>query len=167
MLPALLSSRIVAVDEEARPLGSNNKRISNVLKRETKPRLLPRSTTRKTKPKDNPILWMQQDCPTDILPKIMAYAGPQVASTLNKMNRFWNATFQDESMWRIMCEELYKVRDCWWWLLLIGDCWMEMVAYLSYIGSKMGSRWPRVPLFGFVLINVPHVKMCVLNRESL
>ena len=57
----------------------------------------------------NVVTFMQEECPYDVLPKIMAYAGPQMAAVLNRTNRFWRETFQEESTWRIMCEELYKV----------------------------------------------------------
>ncbi len=57
----------------------------------------------------NVVVWMQEECPSDILPKIIAYAGPQMAAALNATNRFWRETFQDDSTWRVMCEELYKV----------------------------------------------------------
>jgi hypothetical protein len=57
----------------------------------------------------NVVVWMQEECPSDILPKIIAYAGPQMAAALNATNRFWRDTFQDDSTWRVMCEELYKV----------------------------------------------------------
>lgn len=137
MLPSqfLLPSRIdIAIDDEARPL-SNNKR--GILKqRDTKPRLCvpPRVASRMTlstrrigiKSVDstgpsasmNVVAWMQEECPSDILPKIVAYAGPQMAAVLNRTNRFWRQTFQDESTWRTMCEELYKVRVLLFLLLL-------------------------------------------------
>jgi hypothetical protein len=127
MLPSqfLLPSRIdISIDDEARPL-SNNKR--GILKqRDRKPRLCvpPRVANRFTvsakrfgnKAVDtgpsasmNVVAWMQEECPSDVLPKILSYAGPQMAAVLNRTNRFWRQTFQEESTWRTMCEELYKV----------------------------------------------------------
>ena len=131
MLPSqfLLPSRIAtstAIDDEARPLSNTKRGIW--IQRDTKPRLFmpPRvahrmtllSTKRKstvttatTIPAMNVVAWMQEECPSDVLPKILAYAGPQMAAVLNQTNRFWREVFQDESTWRIMCEELYKVRS--------------------------------------------------------
>jgi hypothetical protein len=53
--------------------------------------------------------WLQTDCPHDLLPKILAFAGPQMVSKLSQTNRFWNALVSQEQTWRTLSEELYKV----------------------------------------------------------
>ena len=48
-------------------------------------------------------------CPEDVLPKILAFAGPQKTASLSKVNRVWRDVVADEWTWRVLCEELYKV----------------------------------------------------------
>ena len=57
------------------------------------------------------MVWLQDDCPIDLLPLILAFAGPQTMSALARTNRFWNEIIQKESTWKTVCEELYKVRN--------------------------------------------------------
>jgi hypothetical protein len=57
----------------------------------------------------NVMTWLEDECPFDILPKILAYTGPQMALNLNRTNHFWHEALQQESLWRVMCEDLYKV----------------------------------------------------------
>jgi hypothetical protein len=71
--------------------------------------------------RDNVVLWMQEECPADILPKIIAYAGPRMAAALNATNRFWRHSFQEESTWKVMCEELYKVSLWYTWIRSTWD----------------------------------------------
>jgi hypothetical protein len=33
-----------------------------------------------------------------------------MAMTLSKTNRFWKSLLEDDATWRVLCEELYKVR---------------------------------------------------------
>ena len=54
--------------------------------------------------------WMQADCPKDIIPLILAFAGPQKIALVERTNRFWRQVMQQEGTWRRLCEELYKVR---------------------------------------------------------
>jgi F-box domain len=58
----------------------------------------------------SPLQWLEEDCPSDIVPKILAYCGPQQVAALSKTNKNWNAIVHQEKTWRVMCEELYKVR---------------------------------------------------------
>jgi len=59
----------------------------------------------------NTLVWMQSYCPNDILPKILAYAGPQMFAALNQTSRFWHNLMQEESTWRVLCEDLYKWKE--------------------------------------------------------
>lgn len=58
----------------------------------------------------NVLEWLQSSCPADLIPKVLAFAGPQMMSRLNQTNRFFHATIRKEETWRVVCEELYKVR---------------------------------------------------------
>lgn len=57
----------------------------------------------------NVLRWMQELCPSDILPKILSYCGPQCMSVLSKTNRFFRETMQQEGTWMVLCTELGKV----------------------------------------------------------
>ena len=57
----------------------------------------------------NAMQWMQNDCPKDVVPLILAFAGPQKIATIGKTNRFWRELIEQESTWRRLCEMLYKV----------------------------------------------------------
>jgi hypothetical protein len=59
-------------------------------------------------------------CPEDVLPKILAFAGPQKTATLSKVNRVWRDFIAEEWTWRVLCEDLYKV------------CFLHIVASLPY-----------------------------------
>ena len=59
---------------------------------------------------DNAMYWMSSECPYDVLPKILAFAGPQTAQALSQTNQQWNQILKEEGIWRILCEELFKVR---------------------------------------------------------
>jgi hypothetical protein len=48
-------------------------------------------------------------CPEDVLPKILAFAGPQKTAALSKVNRVWRDVIAEEWTWRVLCEDLYKV----------------------------------------------------------
>jgi hypothetical protein len=88
----------------ASPLGRRNSRSSLTL-----------SKTKKTMQETDAdaaalFLFLETECPQDVLPKILAYAGPKKAAALSKTNRFWKNVTSKEGTWRVMCEELYKVR---------------------------------------------------------
>jgi hypothetical protein len=69
------------------------------------------ATTYSTPTTFNVLHWMQADCPVGILPRILAFAGPQTSMALSRTNQFWNHVLQDDATWRVLCEELYKVRS--------------------------------------------------------
>ena len=59
----------------------------------------------------NLMAWIQEEeLPAEIVPHVLAYAGPHTCLALSKTNRFWAAVMKDEATWRVLCEELYKVR---------------------------------------------------------
>jgi hypothetical protein len=51
-------------------------------------------------------------CPEDVLPKILAFAGPKKTAALSKVNRVWRDVIAEEWTWRVLCEDLYKVCSC-------------------------------------------------------
>lgn len=52
--------------------------------------------------------WLGFACPSDVVPKIFAYCGPQQVCSLSKTNKYWHAFIRQEKIWRVMCEDLYK-----------------------------------------------------------
>ena len=58
----------------------------------------------------NVMQWMQNDCPKDVVPLILAYAGPQKIDAIGKTSRFWRQVMNQEETWSRLCESLYKVR---------------------------------------------------------
>ena len=58
---------------------------------------------------DNVMSWLETDCPHDLLPRVLAFAGPQTTAALSRTCRFWRDVTDKESTWKILCEELYKV----------------------------------------------------------
>lgn len=52
--------------------------------------------------------FLTADCPTDVLPKILAYAGPNSAAALQQTSRHFKNVLNSEGTWRGLCEELYK-----------------------------------------------------------
>eukprot|EP00533_Pseudo-nitzschia_delicatissima_P014439 CAMPEP_0197277028 /NCGR_PEP_ID=MMETSP1432-20130617/16398_1 /TAXON_ID=44447 /ORGANISM="Pseudo-nitzschia delicatissima, Strain UNC1205" /LENGTH=521 /DNA_ID=CAMNT_0042743173 /DNA_START=235 /DNA_END=1800 /DNA_ORIENTATION=+ len=59
----------------------------------------------------NAMQWMQNDCPKDVVPLILAFAGPQKIATIGKTNPFWRELIEQESTWRRLCEMLYKWKE--------------------------------------------------------
>lgn len=57
----------------------------------------------------NVLSWLERDCPGDLVPRILAFAGPQTTAALSRTCRFWKEVIDMESTWRTLCEELYKV----------------------------------------------------------
>ena len=58
----------------------------------------------------SPLEWLERACPSDIVPKVLAFCGPQKVAALSKTSKHWNTVVHQENTWRVMCEELYKVR---------------------------------------------------------
>jgi hypothetical protein len=58
----------------------------------------------------NPLLFLQESCPPDVLPLILAFCGPQQAAVLQRTNRHWRDLLAEETTWKVLCQELYKVR---------------------------------------------------------
>ena len=68
------------------------------------------STSKSSFSAPNVMQWMQKDCPKDLVPLILAFAGPQKVAAIGKTNRFWYQVMDQEETWSRLCECLYKVR---------------------------------------------------------
>lgn len=55
--------------------------------------------------------FLQDSCPSELLPKILAYCTPQKIATLSRVDWTWYRIIMDDATWRVLCEELYKVSD--------------------------------------------------------
>jgi hypothetical protein len=67
-------------------------------------------TTESSEPSTPNVMEFLTDvCPEDVLPKILAFAGPQKTAALGKVNRVWRDVIAEEWTWRVLCEDLYKV----------------------------------------------------------
>ena len=67
--------------------------------------------------------WLQRECPKDVVPKVLAFCGPQATAKLQQSNRFWRDLVSSEETWRVLCEELYKVNP-------------TSTLYFVYLGSE-------------------------------
>ena len=59
----------------------------------------------------NVLQWMKDDAPPELLPRILSFCGSRRLSALSKVNRKWNSIINDESIWRVMCEDTHKVSE--------------------------------------------------------
>lgn len=59
----------------------------------------------------NPVQWLEKCCPQDLVPRVLAFCGPQTADVLMRTNRYWHGVMSQEQTWRVLCEELYKWRE--------------------------------------------------------
>jgi len=55
--------------------------------------------------------FLQDSCPSDLLPKILAFCTPQTVAALSRVNWTWYRLIMDDATWRVLCEELYKWSD--------------------------------------------------------
>jgi len=79
------------------------------------PRVEPEDATSASCSSLNLMQWLESStnggCPSDCVPLILAFCGPQQTAALSRTNRHWrDAIVGNEATWRVLCEELYKVR---------------------------------------------------------
>ena len=61
-------------------------------------------------PPENVMQWLEACCPNDVVPKVLAFCGPQMTATLMATNRYWfQLIARDDGTWRSLCEGMYKV----------------------------------------------------------
>lgn len=63
--------------------------------------------------------WMETSCPCDLKPKILAYCQPTTVAALFQTNLHWHGIATKESTWKSLVEDLYKVRVCCIYALLV------------------------------------------------
>jgi len=95
----------------------------------------------------NVLSFLQDVCPPQVVPKILAYAGPQQAQMLYQTNQYFHILLTKESTWKVLCEELYKVRivlvlrycvllACYGIYLVFFDCLLDGLCNLLQILSS-------------------------------
>jgi len=47
--------------------------------------------------------------PKDLFPEILSFAGPQTARSLSLTSKLWRKKVLEESVWKVLCEQAYKV----------------------------------------------------------
>lgn len=60
---------------------------------------------------NNVLAWLQHEAPQDIVPKILAFAGPRRMRALSRTCRAWRDIVLDEAVWRTACEDMRKWND--------------------------------------------------------
>lgn len=56
----------------------------------------------------NALEWLQDEAPSDILPKVLSYLGPRKMSILSTVNSTWRNIVLSENVWRIASEDFGK-----------------------------------------------------------
>ena len=59
----------------------------------------------------NALEWLQDEAPSDILPKVLSYLGPRKMSILSTLNSTWRNIVLSENVWRIASEDFGKVSN--------------------------------------------------------
>ena len=57
----------------------------------------------------NVLEWLNDDAPSELLPKILSFCGSRKLNALSRGNKWWNAVMRDDSVWRTLCEDTHKV----------------------------------------------------------
>jgi hypothetical protein len=74
---------------------------------------MPSASSSTTTTSSNILTWLQSaECPPDVLPLIVACVGPQTAYALSRVNQHWKTLLDQESTWKVLCVEQYKVSLC-------------------------------------------------------
>jgi hypothetical protein len=61
--------------------------------------------------KKNVLEWLDDDAPSELLPKILSFCGSRKMHALSRVNKKWNAIMKDEYVWRTLCEDTHKWSD--------------------------------------------------------
>lgn len=59
--------------------------------------------------KKNVLEWLDDDAPSELLPKILSFCGSRKMHALARVNKKWNAIMKDDYVWRTLCEDTHKV----------------------------------------------------------
>lgn len=83
-----------------------------------------------------------QKCPADLIPKVLAFAGPQACTSLSKVNRHWKNIIDDESTWQTLCLEFNKVGRGSYPSACV-ECWsMGKQPFVLYRDCRLNSSSP-------------------------
>ncbi|CAB9526278.1 expressed unknown protein [Seminavis robusta] len=81
-------------------------------RRSSKKNKMANSVMVKGGPPENVMQWLEICCPNDVLPKVLAFCGPQMTATLMATNRYWfHLIAHNDGIWRGLCEGLYKWKE--------------------------------------------------------
>ena len=58
--------------------------------------------------KKNVLELLDDDAPSELLPKILSFCGSRKMHALSRVNKKWNAIMKDEYVWRTLCEDTQK-----------------------------------------------------------
>jgi len=56
----------------------------------------------------NVLSWIHDEAPMDLIPKILAFAGPQKVAALSTLNKSWRRLCWTEPVWQTLCEDYGK-----------------------------------------------------------
>ena len=71
-----------------------------------------KSSTATTNSELNVVQWLGENCPEDVVPLVLAYAGPQTVAALSKTCSTWKKVVDQQTTRNVLSKELYKVRVC-------------------------------------------------------
>lgn len=57
------------------------------------------------------IKFLSSECPEDVLPLILAFAGPRQMSAFARTSKHWNQLVDKEVNYKVLCEELHKWKE--------------------------------------------------------
>jgi hypothetical protein len=83
---------------------------------------------------NNVFNWLHDEAPSDVLPRILLFAGPQTMVTLSTLNRSWNSLVMTQHIWKTACEELGKVsptKSSVYWCTLFRESSMHILTVPS------------------------------------
>ena len=56
----------------------------------------------------NVLCWLLDEAPSDIIPRVLSYAGSRKIDVLSRTNKAWRATTLSDAVWRTACEDTGK-----------------------------------------------------------
>ncbi len=56
----------------------------------------------------NVLIWLQNDAPHDIIPKVLSFLGPQKHQVLSRVNKSWRKICLSDGVFRTLCEDYGK-----------------------------------------------------------
>lgn len=59
----------------------------------------------------NVLEWLDDDAPSELLPRILSFCGSRKLHALSRVNKRWNLVMKDESVWQTLCEDTHKWSD--------------------------------------------------------